>query len=395
MTAARPMRVLHVITGLNAGGAEHQLRLLLRRLPHDCEVVTLSNPGTVADAIRADGTVVHEITMRHNHDLTAVGELRDLMRTRGYDVVHAHLYRACVFGRVAARLAGVPTIVATEHSLGDGMIEGRHTTTGVRALYSATERLGQSTIAVSGAVATRLRAWGVTENRIAVIPNGIDASELTFDPQLRSATRARLGIPHDAVVIGGVGRLEPGKRFDRLIQAVAELPEVTLLLAGDGSAGEQLKQIAARYGVDGRVVFTGEVRHAREVLCAMDVFASPSDSETFGLAVLEALASGLPAIYAKCPPLDELTPPGEHGPPDTPGARRTSAYPEALLRSLRAELANFAERRGARLPVPEVVVRFDTERLAAEVSRLYERLSARPRRRLPRPRKLIEGADRR
>ena len=66
------MRVLHVITGLAAGGAEHQLRLLLRRLPHDCEVVTLSNPGVVAAAIRADGTTVHELTMSSNHDLTAV-----------------------------------------------------------------------------------------------------------------------------------------------------------------------------------------------------------------------------------------------------------------------------------------------------------------------------------
>src|SRR4051794_31888659 len=150
------MRVLHVITGLAAGGAEHQLRLLLRRLPHDCEVATLSNPGAVATAIRADGTVVHDLAMTGNRDLSAVGRLRALMRAGEYDLVHTHLYRACVYGRIAARLAGVPHVVATEHSLGDGVIEGRRTSAGVRALYVATERLGESTVAVSEAVAGRL-----------------------------------------------------------------------------------------------------------------------------------------------------------------------------------------------------------------------------------------------
>ncbi|MEV6631022.1 glycosyltransferase [Actinoplanes sp. NPDC051470] len=369
------MRVLHVITGLNAGGAEHQLRVLLRRLPHDCEVVTLSNPGPVAEAIRADGTTVHELTMKHNHDLTALPKLRRLMRDGRYDVVHTHLYRACLFGRVAARLAGVPTIVATEHSLGHGVIEGRRTSAGVRLLYRLTERLGHTTVAVSDAVAGRLRAWGVREDRIAVVPNGIDASEFTFDARLRWAARTRLGIAQDAVVIGGVGRLEPTKHFDRLIRAVAEVPGVTLLLVGHGPAREALEQVADLHGVADRVVFAGAVGHAREMLCAMDVFASPSDSETFGLAVLEALACGLPALYAVCPPLDELTSPGGHGPPDAPGARRLSAYPEALPRTLRAELACLTERRGGRLPIPDVVARFDTGRLAASIDLLYRRLA--------------------
>jgi glycosyltransferase involved in cell wall biosynthesis len=351
------MRVLHVITGLAEGGAEHQLRLLLRRLPHDCEVATLSNPGAVARAIRADGITVHEFTMTSNRDVSVIRDLLRLMRDGRFDLVHTHLYRACVHGRVAARLAGVPHIVATEHSLGDGVIEGRRASLGVRALYVATERLGEHTIAVSGSVAGRLRAWGVPAQRISVIPNGIDAAEFRFDPRVRRTVRARLGIAADTVVVGGVGRLEPTKRFDRLIRAVREVPGVTLLLAG-------------------------AVGHAREVLCAMDVFASPSDQETFGLAVLEALASGLPAVYAVCPPLDELAASaGERGNTTAPGARRLSHDWESLSRTLRAELASLSERDGERLPVPAVVAQYDTARLAASVTRLYERVAARPVRR--------------
>jgi glycosyltransferase involved in cell wall biosynthesis len=372
------MRVLHVITGLTAGGAEHQLRLLLRHLSHDCEVVTLSNPGAVAAAIRADGITVHELTMTSNHDVSVVGRLRRLIQDGGYDLVHTHLFRACVHGRVAARLARVP-VVATEHSLGDRMIEGRRTSVGVRTLYLGTERLGAATIAVSEPVARRLRGWGIPADRITVIPNGIEPAEFRYDPAVRAAARRRLGIAPDAVVVGGVGRLEPGKRFDRLIVAVRDTPGVTLLLVGEGSARTELGRVAERRGVADRVVFAGAVGHTREMLCAMDVFASPSDQETFGLAVLEALACGLPTLYAVCPPLEELAAAvGERDTPLAPGARRLSRYREALPRALRAELASLSERDGARLPVPPVVAQFDINRLAEAVGRLYQRVAGRP-----------------
>ena len=94
------MKVLHVITGLGAGGAEQQLRLLLRHLPPEChcDVVTLTNPGIVAAGLRADGVRVGNLAMRGNRDLSAVPRLARLIRREGYDVVHCHLYRASVYG---------------------------------------------------------------------------------------------------------------------------------------------------------------------------------------------------------------------------------------------------------------------------------------------------------
>jgi len=354
------MRVLHVITGLGVGGAEHQLRLLLKRLPHECEVVTLTNPGPVADAIRADGTPVHVLGMRGNRDLSAVPWLARLIRAGRFDLVHTHLYRACVYGRIAARLAGVRG-VATEHSLGDGQLEGRPTTRAVRALYLATERLGRTTIAVSNTVAERLRAWGV--RRIHVVPNGIDAAELRYDPGIRAATRVRLGIPADAPVVGTVGRLVPSKRVDELIRAMAAVPDATLLVAGDGPERAALEALARKAG--GRVVFAGATRYPRGMLCAMDVFAAPSTQETFGMAVLEALAAGLPAVYVTCPPLEEL-------PPDAaPHARRVE--PPSLVDGLRDALDRFG---GARLPVPPAVDHYDITRLAGVVGQVYDHLES-------------------
>ncbi len=215
------MRALHIITGLGVGGAEQQLRLLLRHLPVECDVVTLTNPGPVADGLRADGVRVVHLGMRGNRDLSAVGRLTRLIRDGRYDLVHTHLYRACVYGRIAARLAGVRAAVATEHSLGRAEIEGRPLTRGIRALYLSTERLGAATVAVSSTVAGRLRDWGVPAERIRLVPNGIDADRFRFDPDRRLAVRAALGIPEGAFVVGGVGRLVPGKRFDVAVRAVA------------------------------------------------------------------------------------------------------------------------------------------------------------------------------
>jgi glycosyltransferase involved in cell wall biosynthesis len=367
------MKVLHVITGLGVGGAEHQLRLLLRHLPHECEVATLTNPGPVADAIRAGGTTVHEMGMRGNRDVSVVPRLARLMRSGRFDLVHTHLYRAGVHGRLAARLARVPRVVATEHSLNEGVIEGRATTRGVRALYLAAERLGDTTVAVSDTVAGRLVAWGVPRRRIRVIPNGIDTAEVAFDAALRRAARERLGIPAGTKVVGAIGRLEPTKRFDQLILAVRDLPEVALLLVGDGSARASLEALARDAGIAGRVVFAGSTPYPRDVLCAMDVFASPSDRETFGLAVLEALACGLPVVYAACPPLEEL------GADAAPAASRTASDRAALREALRTELARLDERGDGRLPLPPAVGHYDITRLARAVATLYEHPAGRRR----------------
>ncbi|MEU3410471.1 glycosyltransferase [Streptomyces sp. NPDC006658] len=332
------MRVLHVITGLGVGGAETQLRLLLRHLPVECEVVTLTEPGPVAAGLVADGVRVTHLKMAGNRDLGALPRLARLIRHGRYDLVHTHLYRACLYGRIAARLAGVRAVVATEHSLGDTQTEGRPLTAGVRALYLLGERLGRTTVAVSPAVAARLARWGVPEPRITVVPNGIEPAPFAYDPAARRRTRAALGLDEDAFVIGGIGRLVPGKRFDVLVHALAGLPaDCRLLLVGGGPQEDALRRAAHRAGVAGRVLFTGERPYPPDgspgpllpaLASAMDVLAAPSPEEAFGLAVVEALAAGLPVRYTSCPALQDL-PPGA-----APDAARIPCDAGAYARAL-------------------------------------------------------------
>ncbi|MFI6644665.1 glycosyltransferase [Streptomyces sp. NPDC050504] len=367
------MRVLHVITGLGIGGAEQQLRLLASRMPTQTRVLALTNPGKVADGLRADGVPVAHLGMEGNRDLSVLPRLVRLIRRGRYDVVHTHLYRACVYGRLAARLAGVPAVVATEHSLGGSQIEGRPLSAGTRGLYLASERLGQCTVAVSPSVARRLEDWGVDGARIRVVPNGIDAGRFAFDPEQRAAARRRLGIAPDAFVVGGVGRLAAGKRFDLLVRAVARVPDAHLVLVGEGDERVRLLRAAQKHGVRRRVVLTGACADPPEpgapagsglpaLLAAMDVFVSTSPDEAFGLAVVEALAAGLPVLYAACPAIADL-------PRDAvPAARPISGDPDELASLLR----KFAAERPARRPVADGVLRYDIAHSTRQLMSLYE-----------------------
>lgn len=361
------MRVLHVITGLMAGGAEQQLRLLLRHTRHQAEVVSLCNRGLVADAIEADGTRVVDLGMRSNRDLSALWRLVRLMRGGGYQVVHVHLYRACVYGRIAARIAGVPVVVTTEHSIGEHQIEGRRKTWGVRALYLATDKLSNVTIAVSEAVRRRLVDWGIRERKIRVIPNGLDVDALVFDAAARTRVRSSFGIPEGTFVVGGVGRLETGKRFDVLIAALAPLlgPSHRLLLVGDGRERQRLRQLADAAGVADRVTFAGERADIGALLSAMDLFVSPSDDETFGVAVLEALAAGLPVLYVQCPALDGL--------PRT-GARQVGGTVTELRQAI---LEHFRAEPRPRAGAATRLDRYAIPACSRAVDTLYERLTLR------------------
>ncbi|WP_405993217.1 glycosyltransferase [Streptomyces sp. NBC_00986] len=365
------MRALHIITGLGVGGAEQQLRLLIRHLPVHCDVVTLTNPGAVADGLTADGVRVFHLGMTGNRDLAALPRLVRLIRTGGYDLVHTHLYRACVYGRLAARIAGVKAVVATEHSLGDSQMEGRGLSTGVRALYLASERLGRSTVAVSPTVAERLKRWGVPGPRIEVVPNGIDLARFRFDPVQRLRTRQRLGLPEGAYVVGGIGRLAAGKRFDVLVRALAQLPDdYWLLLVGGGTEENLLRRTAHDYGVADRVLFTGERPYTPDgtpgpdlpsLTAAMDLLASPSPEEAFGLAVVEGLASGLPVLYASCPAIEDLPPQA------AAAARRVQGGPEVFARALAAARAQGPRPRTA----PDAAHHYCITRSAAQLMDVY------------------------
>jgi glycosyltransferase involved in cell wall biosynthesis len=365
------MKVLHVITGLEAGGAEVQLAMLVRHTRHDADVITLYNPGSVADQIRTHGTTVRDLGMRRNTELRALLRLRSMIAAGRYDVVHTHLYRSQVYARPAARLAGTPVVLTTEHSIGETHIERRKMTAGVRGLYLGSELFSDATIAVSDVVRERLVRWGVPERKITVIPNGLETAALAFDPAAREQARAQFGIGPDTYVIGALGRIDENKRVELTVQAAAPMlgERCKILVIGRGDHRTVVEATAARLGVSDHVIFGGFQPDTAAMMAAFDLYAASSEQETFGLAVLEAMASGLPVVYTVCPALDGI---------QTTQARQAAGTAEAM----RAEIGKAIEAGPQpREPDRAVFDRYGMESVAGQIDDLYERILAGRRRR--------------
>jgi len=365
------VKVLHVITGLGVGGAELQLRAMLRHTRHEADVVTLYNPGPVADMIRADGGAVRSLGMHSNTQLSSLLRLYRIIRAGRYDVVHTHLYRSQVYGRPAAWLAGTPVVLSTEHSIGETHLERRKMTQGVRALYLATELFSDMTIAVSAAVRDRLARWGMRARKMVVIPNGVDLDRVAFDQAGRDKVRAELGIGADDYVILLLGRLDANKRFDLAIKAAAPSlrTAVKVVVVGDGAERGHLEDTARDCGVADSVVFAGERHDVAAVLSAADLLVASSKQETFGLCVLEALTNGVRVLYTTCPALDGM---------DVESARHVPSTAADMAAAIASEVA---AGHGERKPDQAVADEFGIAAVTGRIDDLYERLARRMSRR--------------
>lgn len=364
------MKVLHVMTGLDYGGAETHLSLSLEHTRHAAEVVGLYDPGFTFHQLKRAGFKVTDLDMANNRQISALLHLARVIKDGSYDVVHAHLFRAQIYARLAARLVRVPVIVSTEHSIGDSQIEGRAKTPATRFLYRATERMSDCTIAVSHRVRERLIAWGLDAARIVTIPIGIDLERYRFDPDAREVARRAFGFNRDQLIVGTVGRLVPIKRLDLLIHAAHSVVAdgAKLLIVGDGPEEDRLRKIVHRSGLTPSVTFAGKQEDIPAMLAAMDLFVMTSAEETYGLAAVEALAAGLPVVATTCPAVERA---------DIDRFFWTTANPDHIRSAIMRAKATLGH---DRTRIPMRLDQFDVGRATALIDDLYETLwQARPR----------------
>jgi len=232
--------------------------------------------------------------------------------------------------------------------------------------------MSDATIAVSGTVRDRMINWGVKPGRITVIPNGVDLARVAFDPAARARIRTEFGLKAKDYVIGVLGRLDPNKQFDLVIEAAAPLlgKGTRLMIVGkaanEGQPGDErarLEEAAARCGVTDQVIFTGERHDVAAMLSAMDLFVASSAQETFGLSVLEALANGAPVLYTTCPALEGL---------DVSRARQIPSEATGIREAMAAEIS--AGQRD-RVPEPAVEKEYGIQAVTNRIDDLYDNLA--------------------
>ncbi len=274
------------------------------------DVVAISAPGPWGDDVRSRGIPVIDwpsITRRWDPgaDVRAFRELLAILRRERFDLVHTHTPKVGVLGRLAARTARVPCVVNTVHGLyatPQDRFSKRAAVLGlegIAALCSDLE-LYQSEEDLQWMLRRRL----VSPAKARLLGNGIDLDH--FDPaavprERRSAVRAELGVPDNAVVVGTVARLVVEKGFRELFAAAAAVrqmdPQARFVAIGD-SAAEQAGTLdpAEIEGARADVVFTGWRKDVRDLVGAMDVFVLPSWREGLPRSAIEAAAMGKPLV---------------------------------------------------------------------------------------------------
>ena len=342
----RRLRICHVITRMIVGGAQENTLLTVRGLMekgHDVVLVTGPSPGPEGRlldttgfpdlALEEEPTLVRPI--RPWTDLRAIHRLTQYFRRERFDVVHTHSSKAGIVGRFAAARAGTPLVVHTVH----GQAFHRYAPWWRNRLYIWAERLAarksHRILAVAQAMIDQCVAAHVApREKYRVVYSGMDMQAfltVTPDPRLRD----ELGIPAGVPVVGKIARLFELKGHEYLIQAapaiVARFPDVRFLLVGDGPRRGDLEDAVIRAGLEKNFVFAGLVPPADipRYTALMDVLVHLSLREGLPRTVVQALATGVPAVTFALDGAPEVVIDGETGrlcPPED-----VSAVTDAVL----------------------------------------------------------------
>lgn len=371
------MRVVHVIKATRIGGAERHLLILLKALREreiDAQLVLLVEPATPMDDLVAEAQAraipVERILIHGDADLLVTTRLRDALLRLKPDILHTHLIHADTFGLAAAKLAGLATVISSRHN--DDRFRAHPA---LRAASAVMWRSFSAGIAISEAIRKfTVEVEGAPADKLHVIRYGIEFAPITpqQQAQARSTLREELGLPPDALLAGIACRLIEQKGVTYALHALAllhkVLPDLHLLIAGDGHLRAALEMETDGLGVRKNVHFLGWRADAADLMAGLDVFLMPSLWEGFGLVALEAMTRRVPVIASDVSALPEVVAHGETGllvPPRDPDALADALQAILTDRTLRLHMGLLAEDR--------VETAFSAGRMADETITLYRK----------------------
>ena len=364
------MKIVHIISDSNVGGAGILLENLLRHSAlRASTAVILPRDAAMAARYEALGVRVLPILTGADRSFSP----RDLfpllacLRRERPTVVHTH---GSLIGRVAAFLCGVPVRLATRHCAYP--VTGVAALTPIKLLRRAAHGM-LTTVSVATAYAAKdnLLALGIPPKKIYMIRNGAEPLPLLREEE-KGAVRAALGIPEGVFCVGICARLAPVKGHLIFLSAARILQErgvrdICFLIVGGGEEEDDLREVCARFGLDDRVRFTGYTDTPARYVSLFDVAVNCSTgTETSCLALSEAMSLGIPCIASRYGGNPEMVREGENGllfPP-----RDAAALADCIIR-LRSDKPLYDRlARGAR---SAFLREFDARRMAKEYDRLY------------------------
>jgi sugar transferase (PEP-CTERM/EpsH1 system associated) len=372
-----PLRVLHVLNRLDTGGTEHVVLNLVEELDTELfEQQLCVTRGFNPELVRARGLLREPYVAGKvdggNHLL--VFRLARIIRSARPHIVHSRNWGA-IESIFAARIAGVPIVIHSEHGYEVDMAAGLPKRR--RLLRRGAYPLADAIFTVSEELRDyhAKQAW-ISPDQIRVISNGVDAKRFSPCRAMRPAMRQKLGLSADSFVVGSVGRMVAIKDYGTLLTAVENLASrgmnVQVLLAGSGPELESHRAAVARSSeLAGQVTFLGTAENVPEVMNAMDVFVLPSLLEGMSNTILEAMACGLPVLATSVGGNPELVEDGVSGWLFGPGNVSDLAMRIEQFASNGEMLHKFGAAARDR-----VVNRFSLDRMISNYQSLYLELAA-------------------
>jgi glycosyltransferase involved in cell wall biosynthesis len=360
------MRILQICSARTLGGGERHLADLangLARRGHDVYAALVPGsllPGELAE-LPAENII--ELPLRNSLDVTSALKLAQFVRRNQIEIVHAHVARDYPLAAFAARRAGGAALVLTRHVLFP--LSRVH-----RVLLRRVARV----IAVSQAVADGLIEQNIFErDKIVLIHNGVDIARFAQAREHDSAERQKIGA---RLCVGTIGELAPIKGQESFLRAAAIVSsrrdDVNFIVAGEDKSRTAenkrlLERMIDKLDLSQRVRITGWADDMVELLRTLDVFVSASLSESFGIAMVEAMAGGVPVVATMTGGAREIIDAGKTG-------LLVPIGDEEALADAICELLDDSERRerladDARRMVAE---RFSLERMVARTEQVYQ-----------------------
>jgi glycosyltransferase involved in cell wall biosynthesis len=299
------LKIAHIITGLNTGGAEIMLYKLLSGLDREAfepRVVSLTDIGPVGEKIKLLGVPVRALGMRRGvPDPRGVWRLVQQLKAERPHLVQTWMYHADLLGGLAARLgSGIPVVWNIRHSNLDPVGNKRTTIWTAKVCARLSHCLPARIVCCSEASRRVHTALGYAGDKMMVIPNGFDLAAFKPDAKARTAVREELGISQEALLIGLVGRFDPQKDHRNFVEAAARLrtdcPQVHFLLCGDGVNwnNAELTGWIGEAGLRQQFHLLGRREDMPRLTAALDISSTSSSyGEGFPNVIGEAMACGV------------------------------------------------------------------------------------------------------
>jgi glycosyltransferase involved in cell wall biosynthesis len=379
------MKILRVIDRLNVGGPAIHAALTTRGLNSNGFTTVLVTgeiePGEADMSYLLDEYGVERVLipslgreLRPLRDLSTAWKLWRVMRRERPDIVHTHKAKAGAIGRLVALLAGVPVRVHTYHGHVFSGYFGPAKTRAFLAIERALARVTTRLIAPAPTLVDELaRRYAIADaDRFSVVRLGFDLHPFARAAEHAGALRAQLGVGADVRLVGIVGRMVPVKDHATFIAAAAALaarrPDVHFVFVGGGELEERSRRDLEVRGLTARAHLLGWSKELQRIYADLDVVALSSRNEGTPVALIEAMAAGVPVVATNVGGVGDVLARGARGelvPPADPPAL-ADAIERALLPAARARATEIRD---------EVIAEYGADRLCRDLAALYTALS--------------------